>query len=290
MARNFVLMTDTGSDLPDEYYVQHDIARVQLGFTLDGVTYGGDDGAVMDTKKFYELLRGGAMPKTFQVTPAQALAHIEPFVKEGKDVLVISFSSGLSGTYESYCSAAKELAQQYPDVQVRVVDSLCASLGQGLFVDYVVKKADSGASLEETVAYAEELKGHICHFFTVDDLFHLKRGGRVSATTAVVGKMLNIKPVLHVDDAGHLIAIGKAMGRKKSLAALVDKMTELNELDKNDPVFISHGDCQADVDYVIGLLKSRFGTRTVFVNMIGSVIGTHSGAGTVAIFFKGRHR
>lgn len=290
MARNFVLMTDTGSDLPDEYYVQHDIARVQLGFTLDGVTYGGDDGAVMDTKKFYELLRGGAMPKTFQVTPAQALAHIEPFVKEGKDVLVISFSSGLSGTYESYCSAAKELAQQYPDVQVRVVDSLCASLGQGLFVDYVVKKADSGASLEETVAYAEELKGHICHFFTVDDLFHLKRGGRVSATTAVVGKMLNIKPVLHVDDAGHLIAIGKAMGRKKSLAALVDKMTELQTLGKDDPIFLSHGDCQADVDYVIGLLKSRFGTRTVFVNMIGSVIGTHSGAGTVAIFFKGRHR
>ena len=290
MARNFVLMTDTGSDLPDEYYVQHDIARVQLGFTLDGVTYGGDDGAVMDTKKFYELLRGGAMPKTFQVTPAQALAHIEPFVKEGKDVLVISFSSGLSGTYESYCSAAKELPQQYPYVQVRVVDSLCASLGQGLFVDYVVKKADSGASLEETVAYAEELKGHICHFFTVDDLFHLKRGGRVSATTAVVGKMLNIKPVLHVDDAGHLIAIGKAMGRKKSLAALVDKMTELQTLGKDDPIFLSHGDCQADVDYVIGLLKSRFGTRTVFVNMIGSVIGTHSGAGTVAIFFKGRHR
>ena len=290
MARNFVLMTDTGSDLPDEYYVQHDIARVQLGFTLDGVTYGGDDGAVMDTKKFYELLRGGAMPKTFQVTPAQALAHIEPFVKEGKDVLVISFSSGLSGTYESYCSAAKELAQQYPYVQVRVVDSLCASLGQGLFVDYVVKKADSGASLEETVAYAEELKGHICHFFTVDDLFHLKRGGRVSATTAVVGKMLNIKPVLHVDDAGHLIAIGKAMGRKKSLAALVDKMTELQTLGKDDPIFLSHGDCQADVDYVIGLLKSRFGTRTVFVNMLGSVIGTHSGAGTVAIFFKGRHR
>ena len=204
--------------------------------------------------------------------------------------VVISFSSGLSGTYESYCSAAKELAQQYPDVQVRVVDSLCASLGQGLFVDYVVKKADSGASLEETVAYAEELKGHICHFFTVDDLFHLKRGGRVSATTAVVGKMLNIKPVLHVDDAGHLIAIGKAMGRKKSLAALVDKMTELQTLGKDDPIFLSHGDCQADVDYVIGLLKSRFGTRTVFLNMIGSVIGTHSGAGTVAIFFKGRHR
>lgn len=289
MARKFILMTDTGSDLPTEYYVQHDIACVQLGFTLDGVTYGGDDGAEMDTRKFYELLRGGAMPKTFQVTPAQAMAHIEPYVKEGKDVLVISFSSGLSGTYESYLSAARELADRYP-ARVCVVDSLCASLGQGLFVDYIVKKADSGASLDETVAYAEELKGHICHFFTVDDLFHLKRGGRVSGATAVVGKMLNIKPVLHVDDAGHLIAIGKAMGRKKSLAALVDKMTELNELDKNDSVFISHGDCESDVEYLIGLIKNRFGLRTFYVNMIGSVIGTHSGAGTVALFFKGRHR
>ena len=290
MARNFVLMTDTGSDLPEEYYAQHDIQYVQLGFTLDGVTYGGDDGATMDTKKFYELLRGGAMPKTFQVTPAQASAHIEPFVKEGKDVLVVAFSSGLSGTYESYCTAAKELAQSYPDAKVRVIDSLCASLGQGLFVDYIVRKADSGASLEETVEYGEELKSHICHFFTVDDLFHLKRGGRVSGATAVVGKMLNIKPVLHVDDAGHLIPIGKAMGRKKSLAALVDKMTELQTLGKDDPIFISHGDCQADVDYLIGLIKNRFGTRNFFVNMIGSVIGTHSGAGTVALFFKGRHR
>ncbi len=289
MARKFVLMTDTGSDLPDDYYAQHDVACVQLGFTLDGVTYGGDDGKSMDVKKFYELLRGGAMPKTFQVTPAQAAAHMEPLVKAGNDVLVVSFSSGLSGTYESYCIAAKELSEKYP-AKVRVVDSLCASLGQGLFVDYIVKKADAGATLDETVEYAEALKGHICHFFTVDDLFHLKRGGRVSATTAVVGKMLNIKPVLHVDDAGHLIAIGKAMGRKKSLAALVDRMTELQELGKDDPVFISHGDCAADVEYLIGLIKNRFGTRNFYVNMIGSVIGTHSGAGTVALFFKGRHR
>ena len=290
MARNFVLMTDTGSDLPEDYYVQHDIACVQLGFTLDGVTYGGDDGATMDVKKFYELLRGGAMPKTFQITPSQALAHLEPFVRTGKDVLVISFSAGLSGTYESYCVAAKHLSEQYPAAKIRVVDSLCASLGQGLFIDYIVKKADSGTTLEETAEYAETLKGQICHFFTVDDLFHLKRGGRVSGATAVVGKMLNIKPVLYVDDAGHLIAIGKTMGRKKSLAALVDKMTELQTLGKDDPIFISLGDCQEDVDYLIGLIKNRFGTRNFFVNMIGSVIGTHSGAGTVALFFKGRHR
>ena len=289
MTRQFVVMTDTGSDLPDEYYVQHDVARVELGFTLDGVTYGGEDGAQMDVKKFYELLRGGAMPKTFQVTPAQAEAAIEPYVKEGKDVLVISFSSGLSGTCESYRVAAKSLAERY-QAKVTVVDSLCASLGQGLFVDYIVKKADTGASLEETAAFAEELKGHICHFFTVDDLFHLKRGGRVSGTTAAIGSLLRIKPVLHVDDAGHLIAIGKTMGRRKSISALVDKMVELQTLEKDDPIFISHGDCREDVDYLIGLIKERFGERKIVVNMIGSVIGTHSGAGTVALFFRGKHR
>lgn len=289
MERQFVLITDTGSDLPEEYYAEHAIDCVKLGFTLDGVEYG-EDGGEMDVKKFYELLRGGAMPKTFQVTPAQAVSHIESFVKEGKDVLVIAFSSGLSGTYGSYLAAAKELKERYPAPQVRVVDSLCASLGQGLFVDYIVKKADSGASLEETFRYAEELKWHICHYFTVDDLFHLKRGGRVSGTSAAIGSLLRIKPVLYVDNEGHLIPIGKTMGRRKSISALVDKMSELAALGPDDPVFISHGDCEEDVDFLIGLIRERFGERKFFVNMIGSVIGTHSGAGTVALFFKGKQR
>ena len=290
MQRKFVLMTDTGSDLPESYYIDHAIDCVPLGFTMDGVTYGGDDGETMDVKKFYELLRGGAMPKTFQATPAQALAHIERYAREGKDVLIVSFSSGLSGTCESYRVAAKEAMAAYPGVKVLVVDSLCASLGQGLFVDYVVKKADSGATIEETRDYAEGLKLNICHFFTVDDLFHLKRGGRISTTTAVVGRLLNIKPVLHVDDAGHRVSIAKAMGRKKSISALVDKMVEAQALEPDDPVFISHGDCIEDVNFLIGLIKERFGERKIFVNEIGSVIGTHSGAGTVALFFRGKHR
>lgn len=290
MARKFVLMTDTGSDLPDEYYIKHEIDCVPLGFTLDGVTYGGDDGDAMDVKKFYELLRGGALPKTFQVTPAQAINHIQPYLEAGKDVLILAFSSGLSGTCESYRIAARELLENFPARKVYVVDSLCASLGQGLFVDYVVKKADSGATIEETRDYAEDLKLHICHFFTVDDLFHLKRGGRVSGATAAIGSLLKIKPVLHVDDAGHLIAIGKAMGRKKSISALVDKMTELQTLGADDPIFISHGDCIDDVNYLVSLIKERFGAREIFINEIGSVIGTHSGAGTVALFFVGKHR
>ena len=290
MARQFVLITDTGSDLPDEYYVKHELDCIPLGFTLDGVTYGGDGGETMDVKKFYALLRGGALPKTFQATPAQAAAHIEPHLRAGNDVLAIAFSSGLSGTCDSYRAAAKELAERYPARKIFVVDSLCASLGQGLFIDYIVKKADSGASIEETRDYAEALKLHICHFFTVDDLFHLKRGGRVSGGVAAIGSLLKIKPVLHVDDAGHLVAIGKAMGRRKSISALVERMAATQTLEEGDPVFISHGDCLEDAEFLISLIKKRFGEREFFVNEIGSVIGTHSGAGTVALFFKGKQR
>ena len=250
-------MTDTGSDLPEEYYAQHGIDCVPLGFTLNGVTYGGDGGETMEVKKFYELLRGGALPKTFQATPAQVMNHMQPYLEAGKDVLVLAFSSGLSGTCESYRLAAKELAKQYPDRKVYVVDSLCASLGQGLFVDYVVKKADTGASIEEVRDYAESLKLHIVHMFTVDNLFHLHRGGRVSKSTAIMGTLLNIKPVLHVDDAGHLIAIGKVMTRKKSVSALVDHMKQLAVLEDDEPIFISHGDCMDDVESLIQLIRRK---------------------------------
>ena len=163
-------------------------------------------------------------------------------------------------------------------------------MGEGLFVDYVVKKADSGATIEETAEYAEALKPHICHYFTVDNLFHLKRGGRVSTATAVMGSVLNIKPVLHVDDAGHLVPVSKTMGRKKSVQALVKYMEALQTMEKDDPIFISHGDCREDVDYLIRLLEEKFPGHEILVSYIGPVIGTHAGAGTVALFFRGRHR
>lgn len=289
MARNFKIITDSASDLPEEYFKEHDIDCVPLGFNLNGVTYGGEDGASMDVKEFYDLLRGGSMPTTFQVPPEQAKKHIEKFIKTS-DVLVLVFSSGLSGTANSFFVAARELSELYPERKIFVVDSLCASLGEGLFVDYVMKKADTGASIEEVRDYAEDLKQHICHYFTVDNLFHLKRGGRVSATTAVIGSMLKIKPVLHVDHEGHLIPIGKAMGRRKSISALVEHMKELQIMEKNEPIFISHGDCEEDVEYLISLLRENFGEREIFVNCIGSVIGTHSGAGTLAVFFRGKYR
>ena len=289
--RKFAIVTDSASDLPAEYFEEHDIACVDLGFNLDGVIYGGESGNKMDVKVFYDKLRAGAMPTTFQVTPEQARLTIEPpLLKEGKDVLVLAFSSGLSGTANSFKIAARDLMEDYPYRHVEVVDSLCASMGEGLFVDYVVKKADEGVALKEARDYAENLKQHICHFFTVDNLFHLKRGGRVSAATAVVGTMLNIKPVLHVDHEGHLIAIGKAMGRKKSISALVDHMKELQTMGEHDPIFISHGDCIEDVNYLISLLKANFPGHEIKYNYVGNVIGTHSGAGTLALFFLGAHR
>lgn len=292
MERKFAIMTDSSADLPEEYLKEHGVYSVELGFMLNGVTYGGEDGAHMDVKTFYAKLRNEkAMPTTFQIAPEQAKAHIEPLVAAGNDVLVIAFSSGLSGTANSFVVAARELSAQYPQRKIFVVDSLSASLGEGLLVDYVVKKADTGASIEEVRDYAESLKLHIVHMFTVDNLFHLHRGGRVSKSTAIMGTLLNIKPVLHVDDVGHLIAIGKVMTRKKSVSALVDHMKQLAVLEDDEPIFISHGDCMDDVESLIQLIRRSFGDRhPILVNYVGNVIGTHSGPGTLALFFRGTHR
>lgn len=290
MKRKFEIVTDSACDMPEEYYLENGIDCVPLGFTMNGVTYGGEDGESIPLKEFYAELRGGAMPKTFQITPAQARLHLEKHLQAGRDVLVLAFSSGLSGTCESYRIAARELQEEYPKSTVAVVDTLCATLGQGLLLDYVIKKADSGATLEETFAYADELKHHIQHIFTVDNLFHLMRGGRVSATTAVVGSMLKIKPLLTVDDSGRLVPIAKAMGRKKSLSMLVERMQALETLTEDDPVFITHADCEEDAQYLMSLVKARFGERRVVVHCLGSVIGTHTGAGMLALLFRGQHR
>ena len=288
--RLFEIITDSSSDLPEEYFHQHNLECIKLGFLMEGVSYEGEDGASMEAKAFYAKLRSGAMPSTYQVTAEAAKAHFEKYLAAGKDILVIAFSSGLSGTEGSYRVAAKELKEAYPDRSIAVVDSLCASMGEGLFVDYVVKKADSGATLQETAAYAEALKPYMCHYFTVDNLFHLKRGGRVSAATAVVGSVLNIKPVLHVDDVGHLVPVSKTMGRKKSVLALMKYMEQLQTLEEGDPVFISHGDCIEDAEYLAELVKERFPGHEIRINYIGPVIGAHAGPGTVALFFVGKER
>lgn len=288
--RLFHIVTDSSSDMTKEYFEANAVDCVNLGFTLNGVNYCGEDGAPIENKDFYALMREGAMPTTYQVGSEIAKLHIEEHLKNGEDVFVVCFSSGLSGTASSFTVAARDLKEAYPDRKIEVVDSLCAAMGEGLFLDYVVKKADEGVSIEEMKAYAEDLKMHICHEFMVDDLFHLKRGGRVSGTTAIVGTILKIKPVMHVDNEGHLVAVGKAMGRKKSIYAMFENMCKAETLQAGDPVFISHGDCLEDAEYLKGLIEAKFPENPVTIGWVGAVIGAHTGVGVLALFYRGKAR
>lgn len=290
MQRKFDVLVDSGCDMPKEYLEENGVACVKLGFTMNNVNYEGEGGEKITEKEFYDKVRAGAMPTTYQVTGEMAKTYMEKSLKKGKDLLVIAFSSGLSGTAGSFLVAQRDLAEEYPERKIFVVDSLCASMGEGLLLDYVLKKAETGASIEETASYAEDLKLKICHHFTVDNLFHLKRGGRVSTATAIVGSILKIKPIMHVDDNGKLTPVGKAMGRKKSLKTLVENLFESADMDETDPIFISHGDCMEDVEYVKALIYEKMPNVEIKVHYVGTVIGAHTGAGVVALFNKGKKR
>ena len=286
----YKITTDNTADLPYSYYREHDIEYMYLTYQLEGINYGKNN--ELTCKEFYHKMRNGSMPTTSQVNSEEAKEVLRPFLEEGFDILHLAFSSGLSGSYNSVRLAAEELQEEFPERKIVVVDSLCASLGEGLFVDKAVELKEEGKTLEENAAWLEEHRKNFCHVFTVDDLFHLHRGGRVSKAAAVVGTMINLKPLLHVDNEGHLIPIGKVRGRKKSLAGLVALMEERvgSWKDKNAKIFISHGDCQEDAEYVAKLVKEKFGYETFLINTIGATIGTHSGPGTVALFFMGDYR
>ena len=286
--RTYKIITDSCCDFPVDTYGQLDLAYVPLSLEFRGsVSQDRNDDSL---KELYDGMRAGESAKTSAVNPDNWAKTMEPWLQKGMDVLVLAFSSGLSTTYQSAVIAAQEMMEKYPERTVRVVDTLCASLGQGLLVWYVCKQRDNGATLEEAAAWAEENKLHLCHWFTVDDLMHLKRGGRVSAATALVGTMLQIKPVLHVDDEGHLINVSKARGRKASIEALAKKAGELGGNYDNSTIFLSHGDCREDAEYLAQLLKEKYGVKEVFISYVGSVIGSHSGPGTLALFFLGDHR
>ncbi len=288
--RKFQIFTDSSADMTKEYYAQNDVICIKLGFTINGENYLGEDGKDITEKEFYSLLREGGMPTTTQVSPQSAKDGMEETLKQGKDVLVIAFSSGLSGTCSSFQVASRELREEYPDRKIEVVDGLCASMGQGLLLDYVIKKADEGATLEEVKDYAENLKLQICHEFTVDDLFHLKRGGRVSGATAIVGSMLKIKPIMHVDNLGKLVPVAKAMGRKKSIYMISENMDKAQTLEKGEPIFITHGDCMEDAEFLKSILEKKYPENPVSINYVGPVIGAHSGVGTLALFYRGVKR
>lgn len=284
----FAITTDNNCDLPMTYLETHRVGLMSLSYTVEGQTY--DVEHPMPEADFYARMRAGAMPTTAQVNPEEARRALEEALQTHDSVLHIAFSSGLSGSCQSVRIAAMELQDKYPDKQIVVIDSLAASLGQGLLVHLAVQMRDEGKSFAETAAWCEENRTHIVHLFTVDDLFHLYRGGRVSKATAVVGSMLNMKPVLHVDDEGKLVAVGKVRGRKRALDELVRRMGEQVGAFENHTVFVSHGDCLADAEYVRDQVKSKFGIEDSLIHFVGPTIGAHSGPGTVALFFLGESR
>ena len=287
----YVIVTDSSADLADGMVKELGVEVLPLSFTVKGQTYHNyPDNRDMDPKDFYAMLRSGEMATTAAVNVADYTSALEPLLESGKDVLVLAFSSGLSATYQSSVIAVNELKEKFPERKIFTVDTLCASMGQGLLVYLAAKKQQAGATIEEVRDWTEENKLHLCHWFTVDDLHFLKRGGRISSATAVLGTMLSIKPVMHVDNEGHLIKVGTARGRNASLKALVDHM-EQTVLDlKGQSIFISHGDCLADAQKVADDIRARFGVEDIVINYVGPVIGAHSGPGTVALFFMGSER
>lgn len=281
----FIIITDSGADLPASYCKEQGISVLPLPVTLDSITYD-----TMDVKEFYQKLRNGAMPTTSAANLEDCMSCYRNILSQGQDVLYVAFSSGLSSTAGTAKLAAEQIKDEFPDRTVLVVDSLCASLGHGLLVHQAVKMRGSGLSLSETAQKLEDMKLQIVHNFTVDDLNHLHRGGRVSKATAVVGTLVGIKPVLHVDDEGHLTAVGKTRGRKASIQALVDRMEKQIVGFENPEVFISHGDCIQDAEYLAKLVRDKFGISDILIGDIGPTIGSHSGPGTLALFFLGAPR
>lgn len=284
---DYIITTDNNADLPDDFYVEHKVGCAYFSYTLEGKQY--EHGNFLPVEEFYNKMRSGSMPTTSQINPESARELFEPYLKEGKDILHITFSSGLSGTFNSCRIAAEELMQEYPDQRILVLDSLSASLGQGLLVYLAQQQKEKGCSMDEVADWVETHKKNIVHLFTVDDLNHLYRGGRVSRTTAVLGGMLNIKPILHVDNEGKLIPIGKVRGRKKSLLELADLMdSKIGSYAKScDTIFISHGDCREEAEFLSKKIKEKYQIKTEIINYVGAVIGAHSGPGTMALFFVG---
>ena len=285
---NYQIITDSGCDLPASVLAELSVTAVPLivNFRGEALADSVDEGI----KDIYAGLRAGEAATTSAINPDGWAKAMEPALQAGRDVLVLTFSSGLSTTYQSAVMAAEDLKEQYPDRTVLVVDTLCASLGQGLLINYACKKRDEGLSIQELAAWVEENRLHLCHWFTVDDLMYLKRGGRVSAATALVGTMLQIKPVLHVDNEGHLISMSKTRGRKASIEALCRKALELGPGFDNDVMYICHGDCIEDANQLAAMVKEKCGVKEVFIGYTGAVIGSHSGPGTLALFFLGKNR
>ena len=286
---NYVIFTDSACDIVPSVLAEWGVRCVSLAFRFNHIDkdFLNDE---MPIKEFYQNMRDGKIAKTNAVNSETFRASFEPVLNEGTDILYLGFSSGLSTTFQQGKLAAEDLSEKYPDRKIVAIDTLCASAGQGLFVKLVLDKKNSGATLEEAAAYASEILPKLAHWFTVEDLVYLKRGGRVSPAVALVGGMLNIKPIMHVDDEGHLIKVSTIRGRKQSLNALADKLFETAEDPAGGTIFISHGDCEDDAKYLAETIKNRGGNDVQIITNVGTVIGAHSGPGTMALFFIAKQR
>lgn len=287
----YALLSDACCNLTDELIDELDLTILSMTVRAGEKEYQSYlKGQKTDHKRFYEMMRNGQTLETTQLNMAYCREEFEKLLRAGNDLLYIAFSSALSGTYNTAVMVAGELQEEFPERKIFVVDSLAASMGEGLLVYYAGRMRKEGKSIEEVRDWVLQNRLSLCHWFTVNDLFHLKRGGRVSAATAIMGTALGIKPVLHVDDMGRLINVSKARGREKSLNALVENMEKTCISPENQIVFVSHGDCEQDAQYVAGLVRERMQVKDIVINYIDPVIGAHSGPGTVALFFLGTHR
>ena len=285
----YIIFTDSACDIAPELLKEWGVKYQNLTFHFvdEEREYQNEE---MSPADFYACMRAGRVAKTAAINVETFKAAFEEVLKQGLDLLYLGFSSGLSNTSNAGQLAANELAELYPERKIIVIDTLCASAGQGLLVYLTVQKKNEGANIEEAAAYARELVPHLCHWFTVDDLMFLKRGGRVSPAVALIGTMLNIKPVMHVDDEGHLIKVSQARGRKASLKAIVEQYDALALTPDAGTVFICHGDCMDDAQRLAGMIRDKHGVEVKLITYTGTVIGAHSGPGTLALFFLGKHR
>lgn len=287
---DYRIITDSTADLPKSYIEEHNLGILHLSCLLDGETYGMSN--PIEAKKVYDRIREGSMPTTSQVNPQEAKECMLEFMRESKKILYIAFSSGLSGTYQSGKLAAEEIMEEDSEANIVVIDSLAAALGEGLLVHKALTLQKEGASFEDVCKYIETYKNNIVHVFTVDDLNHLFRGGRVSRAAAVIGTVVGIKPLLVVDNDGKLINTGKTRGRKKSLLSIIDMLEERmgSYISPKNTIFIGHGDCLEDAEFCAEEIKRRFGTKEILIDYVGPVIGCHTGPGVVAIFAFGEHK
>ncbi len=283
----YQIITDSCCDFTQAQYQEHQVLRTDLTVTYQNQSRGNFSDAEA-VKAFYDQVRSGVTATTAAANPGDWTALMEPVLKQGEDVLVLCFSSGLSATYQSAVIAAGELKEKYPQRTLYVIDTLCASLGQGLLVHHACLRRDQGMDIHDLARWVEETRLHLCHWVTVDNLTHLKRGGRISSGTAIVGTMLNVKPIIFMDDQGHLSTCAKVRGRKTAIEYLLTKFEE-TALDRS-LVYIGHGDCPEDAALLETLLKEQHGVRETVTGYIGPVIGAHTGPGVLTIFFLGQHR